>query len=242
MKKTIYTLNVNGYSPKITRLTFPLLRYYANKIGADFHIIDERKFPDYPVTYEKFQIYKLGQIAKNDWNIYIDADALIHPETPDWTEHLHKQTVAHNGFDMANVRWRYDDIFRRDGRNIGSCNWFTIGSDWCIDLWHPLSISLQEALDNIFPTVDEAKLALKDGRLKAVVTREHLIDDYTVSRNIARFGLKFTTIHDLQEKIGLKNGVFHWHLYNITEDQKLEELSKVIAEWEIPDSIKNFGL
>jgi hypothetical protein len=241
MKKTIFTLNVNDYSPEITSLTFPLLKYYAKKIGADFHIIDKRCYPDFPVTYEKMQIFNLGKQMKNDWNIFLDADALVHPETPDWTEFMHKNTVAHNGTDMANVRWRYDNIFRRDGRNIGSCNWCTIASDWCIDLWQPLDIPLEEALDNIYPTVDEAKYHLKDGREKAIIHPEHLIDDYLVSRNIAKFGLKVTTLRDLQEKIGLKNGVFFWHLYTITTEQKIEELTKIIEEWELPKHIRNFG-
>jgi hypothetical protein len=253
MKKTVFTLNVDKYAPQITALTYPLLRYYAQKIGADFHIIDQRKFPDYPVTYEKMQIFDLAKEMKNDWNIYIDSDALIHPETPDWTEHMHKQTVAHNGIDMANIRWRYDNYFRRDGRNVGSCNWFTIASDWCVDLWHPLDITIEEAIANIYPTVDEQKLVnrtqvVEPGKEikfvdnpKAVIKAEHLIDDYTLSRNIARFGLKCTTLRDIQEKIGLKDGNFHWHLYTITEQQKVEELTKVIAQWEIPDNIMNFG-
>jgi hypothetical protein len=232
MKKTVFTLNVNGYAPGICSLTYPLIKWWANKIGADFYIIEKRFFPDFPVTYEKMQIYTLGKEMKNDWNIFIDSDALIHPETPDWTEYLKKDTVTHNGIDIASIRWRYDDIFRRDGRNIGSCNWNTIASDWCLDLWHPLDIPLDQALDNIHPTVEE---------LNTVVTREHLIDDYAVSRNIARFGLKCTTLRELQAKIGFRENVFYWHVYTVPEDVKVKELEKIIETWKIPAKIRDFG-
>jgi hypothetical protein len=59
MKKTLYTLSVNDkhpgqdFEPEITALTFPLMRKYAHKIGADFHVIRERKHPDMPPVYEK---------------------------------------------------------------------------------------------------------------------------------------------------------------------------------------------
>jgi hypothetical protein len=124
MKKCVWTLNVDGYASEITKLTYPLLEGWANKIGADFRIITKRNWPSYPPVYEKLQIHTLGK--DYDWNIYVDSDALIHPDFFDPTEHIKKDTVLHNGCDMAGVRWRYDDIFRRDGRHIGSCNWFRI--------------------------------------------------------------------------------------------------------------------
>jgi hypothetical protein len=233
MKKTIFTLNVDGYAPEITELTYPLLRYYANKIGADFYIIDKRKFKEWPVTYEKLQIYELGQAMKNDWNIYIDSDAVIHPETPDWSLYLNKDTVCHNGSDMANIRWRYDKYFWRDGRNIGSCNWFTLGSDWCIDLWKPLDISPKEAVSNIFPTVDE---------LSTVITADHLIDDYTLSRNIAKYGLQFKSIIELKQDLKMEQGNFHWHQYTNTTQEKVGLIKDLLLNgWKIPESIRNYG-
>jgi len=252
MKKTIFTLNVDGYAPEIIELTYPLLRYYANKIGADFYIIDKRKFKDYPVTYEKLQIYELGQEMQNDWNIYIDSDALIHPETLDWTYYLRKDTVIHNGNDMANIRWRFDKYFLRDGRNFGSCNWFTIASDWCIDLWRPLEITAKEAISNIFPTVEE---------LNTVITPEHLIDDYALSRNIAKYGLKATTCNQIQKDFGFADAYFHWHDYTHTVEQKIngwremkfdEKQGKMIEvemhgikgildTWKVPKNIREYA-
>jgi hypothetical protein len=252
MKKTVFTLNVNGYSKEITDLTYPLLKYWTHKIGAEFFEIKERKYPDMPVVYEKIQIYDLGREMKNDWNIYIDSDALIHPETIDWTLYLKKDTVAHNGNDMANVRWRYDKYFMRDGRQIGSCNWHSIASDWCIDLWHPLEIPLEEALDNIYPTVME---------LNTIITKEHLIDDYTLSRNIAKYGLKFKKLQQLQIDVGLPDAYFFWHEYvrnieekingweeeiwneekQVLEKKHINGIKGILDLWRIPKNIREYG-
>lgn len=229
MKKTIFTLNVDNYSPEITAYTYPLMKRYAHKIGADFHIINERKFPQFPAVYEKLQIYELGQKLNNDWNIFFDSDALIHPDMFDVTQFLKKDTVCHNGADMANNRWKYDQYFERDGRNIGSCNWFTVASDWCIDLWKPLDISYESALENIFPIQNE---------LNTVITREHLIDDYTLSRNIARYGLKFKSVMQITEELK-DTGNYLWHQYTIPLDEKVKSINRVLANWGVSDYKEN---
>jgi hypothetical protein len=222
IKKTVFTLNVDDYAPEICELTYPYLKAYAEKIGADFFVITERKFPEMPPVYEKMQIWRLGHAMGNDWNIYIDSDALVHPETVDFTSLIGKDTVMHNGFDMASIRWKYDQYFLRDGRNIGSCNWLAIASDWCMDLWQPLDLPLEEALKNIYPTPNE----LANG-----ITREHLIDDYTLSRNIARFGLKFKSILQLNEEVGPVGANFFWHQYTIPVPEKIVEMKKIIKSW-----------
>jgi len=225
LKKTIFTLNIDNYAPEIRDITRPLLERYAKKIGADIYDIEDRNFPGWPVTYEKLQIYKLAQQMENDWNIYIDSDALIHPETIDFTCHLPKDVVAHNGADMAALRWKYDRFFIRDGRNVSSCNWFTLASDLCIDLWRPLDdLTPDEAVANIMPRVDE---------LAAGITAEHLIDDYTLSRNIARFGLKFVTLKKLLAEIGLPEYQFFWHKYTITIEEKVKGMKNCLGLWKV---------
>ena len=223
MTKTIFTLNIGDYAPEIRAITRPWLEYYANKIEADIFDITERRFPEFPVTYEKLQIWEIAQTLKSDWYIYIDSDALINPETPDFTNHLNKDTVAHNGRDYAGIRWTYDRYFRRDGRNIGSCNWLTIASDWCLDLWTPLDIPLERALANIRPIIDE--------HMSGECKDEHLIDDYTLSRNIARFGLKFTTLTEIMETVGFRAlnercpfNPFFYHIYNISNAEKARRM------------------
>lgn len=223
IKKTIYLVNIGKYEPKITKYTYPLIEKYAQKIGADIVKITERKFPEFPVVYEKLQIYELAQKNQSDWNIYIDSDAMIHPETIDFTNFLKKDTILHHGTDMANIRWTYDGYFLRDGRNIGSCNWFTMASDWCIDLWKPLDdITYKQALDMIHPIQHE---------LNTVITRSHLIDDFTLSRNIAKFGLKVDTAMELIKRVGLPSANFFWHEYTLTSKEKTEKIAKVYQDW-----------
>lgn len=221
MRKALWTLNIDGYAPEITAMTYPLLRVYAAKIGAEFRVISERQFPDWPPVYEKLQIHELGR--EYDWNIYIDSDALVHPDMFDVTDHLTKDTVCHNGNDMAGNRWKYDRYFRRDGRHIGSCNWFTVASDWCLDLWEPLEMTLEEALQNIAPIVVERTLG---------ITSRHLIDDYTLSRNIAKYGLKFETIQHLQHAKNIA-GNYLWHIYTVSVPEKVRQMREVLHRWEI---------
>lgn len=228
MLKTLYTLNIGNYEPIICDLTYPLLKHYANKIGAQFHVITERKFPEWPITYEKLQIHELAKQRKDDWAFFLDSDTLCSPEMFDVTNHLPMDTIAHNGRDMAGVRWKYDEYFLRDGRHHGSCNWCSIASKWCLDLWRPLDdISLQEALSRIYITIGEHN----SGHCKT----EHLIDDYALSRNVARFGLKATTITDICGTLGWKNPAgqgaspFLFHLYTLSAEDKLKRMLMVVS-------------
>lgn len=224
MKKTIYTLNLNPkqYRP-ITDITYPWLKVYAHKIGAKIVEIKTRKFPQWQTTYEKLQVYELGQKHKNDWNIFMDCDSLIHPDTPDFSAHLNKDTVAHNGADMASFRWRYDKYFWRDGRNIGSATWNCWASDWCIDLFRPIEdMTPEETYRNIFPILNEVKSGVKP---------ERLVEDYVMSRNIARFGLKFTTLQEILTKLNCLGSDLFFHLYAIPIDEKVVKLNDCIRRW-----------
>ena len=222
-RKVIYLLNVENYEPDITNITYPLIKRYAHKIDADIYTITDRKNPNYPPVYEKLQIYDLAREQKRPWIYYIDSDALVHPDMFDITEFIGKDTVVHNGSDMANNRWRYDDYFRRDGRHIGSCNWLAVASDWCLDLWHPLDIPYEEALENIFPIQDE---------INTIITKEHLIDDYTLSRNIARFGLKFKTVGQIITDMG-HPGNYFWHQYTINHEEKIKQMREILTAWKV---------
>lgn len=220
MRKTLWTLNVGNYAPELCELTYPLLLAYARKIGADFQIINERRFPEMPVTYEKLQIFYLGR--GNDWNVYIDSDAVIFPDMFDITERLTKDTVAHYNRDHCSNRFKMNDFFRRDGRHIGSANWFTVASDWCLDLWHPLSsVASQNILANYPETLREIRPIVVERQ--AGITPEHLIDDYTLSLNIARYGLKFTTVAEIMRQSN-DQGIYAWHTHRMPVKKKLEQV------------------
>jgi hypothetical protein len=226
VKKVVYRLNLgNAYAPELTALTYPHLEKWAEKIGAEVYTITERKFPTFDPDIEKLQIFDLSRERGDDWSIYIDSDALVHPELPDITTLIPRDTVAHNGADFAGIRWKYDDYLRRDGRNIGSCCWLMVASDWCRDMFRPLDdMTFEEAVANITVTIEERH---------AGVTPGHLITDYVVSRNIARFGLKFLTLNDLWPKLGLEGANFFSHEYTIPVETKIEHIKQTIEKWRL---------
>lgn len=181
-----------------------------------------------PITFEKFQIYE--RMKGLDWAVYIDSDALIHPNQIDLVEFITKDKVCFSGKDFANQRWDYDIYFRRDGRHIGCCSWFVICSNWTRDLWNPIQdISLEQILNNINPIQAELNYA---ERMK-LTPREyasHLIDDYLLSRNVARYGLKYESFRDWTHlPINPINLIAH--IYLDDEETKVQYLKDVAAKW-----------
>jgi len=224
MKKTLYTLNIENYAPEMMQLTMPLMKRYAKKIGADFHVIQDRKFPDFPIPYEKFQIYELSKKHENDWNVFYDADALIHPDMWDPTEVIDKSTTISHGTDFTPMRFKPDEYFKRDGRFIGKGNWCAYFSDWCRDYYHPLEdMTAKEAANRITPIVSE---------LGTVIDPIHLVDDYTVSRNISRYGLKHIILPDISERVKVRQGMFLHH-YTMPVDQKTFNFKKQLLLWAV---------
>lgn len=190
MKKLIATLCLNDWEPEITSRTFPLLKFYAKKIGADFWIINERKFLNDPIGYERFQIY---DVADNyDWIIQIDADCVVHPDFPDLTSLVNKDTILINKPDHSTKRFLSDKYFMRDGRYISIGGFLTVTSDWCKDFWKlPDDLTSEEAIKRVTPCQNEWN---RWGN--TVFDGEHLIVDYIWSRNVARYGLKYKTFQD----------------------------------------------
>jgi len=239
MKKTIYTLALKGYAPDLIAVTFQLMRAYARKIEADFVVIEERKYPDRYPTYEKFQIWDLMKTRNDDWSIFFDADTMIHPDFVDVTAMLPRDTTcAGYSNDFTPMRFRPDVPFLRDGRFIGKGTWFIICSALPRDIWQPVELSdltYEQCVDNIFPTNDEI--------VKIKKTPESLIDDYVVSRNIARFGLKHTVLSELFPKFNCPIGIetvqatqkiispFLQHDYNRPLDQKLIWTEQILRMW-----------
>lgn len=221
--KVIYTLNIGNYAPDICAVTYPFIQRYADKIGAEFKQITERKYPEWPVTFEKLQLYQLSE--PYEWTYYIDSDALVHPDFMDVTNHITVDTVCQNAKDVASHRFKYDEYFLRDSRHIGSCNWFTVAGYMCRDLWHyPDDLTPAQAEANIFPTRSEIENAVTPG---------HLIDDYMLSYNIARYGLKYRTVAGILEELGYGKGGFVYHCYGPPEEEKLAQMKKVLKKWKL---------
>jgi hypothetical protein len=239
-RKVVWTLMIKGYPTQMTNLTLPWIKAYARKIGATLQIIDERKHPEWPVTAEKLQIWEDGK--DNDWNVFIDADALISPELFDVTALVSKDTVVFTGQDMAAMRFVPDIYAIRDGRYLGACSWFVVSSNWTHDLWRPLDANLQQIIEaGIWPTNGERISQIGTGG--SAITPDKLIEDYILSNNIARFGLKHTTIEGhLKPKFG-RGDAFYWHQYTMGIDQKIITCLGVMQQWGLltPEISKEYG-
>jgi hypothetical protein len=223
MKKNLYVMNIGDYNPQMTALTMPLFKHYAMKIRAELFEITEVKFPDKPMVYEKFQIWKLAHDHPADWHIYLDIDTAIHPNFPDFVEYYGKNTVASYRKEPAMVKYVSDEYFRRDGRFIGIGGFFTAASDWCLDFWHPLDdLTTEEAMTRIHTTIIEQGLG---------IPARHLFEEYVLSRNLAKYGLKHETILDVFNRSGLQHANYLWHAYGLPPQDKLERLRALLDAW-----------
>jgi len=187
MRKLIHVVNINDFFPELFALTYPTIRSYAERNGYMINMITERKFPDYPINYEKMQVYEDGKDA--EVNILCDADMLIHPEFPDVTEFLKRDSIAFN--DNYNISWKYhvDRIgyFMRDARDVGIATNFVVSSDWTHDVWEPLSLSQKDIED--LAKKENTDTGGADGRGWG-----HYADEFALSYNMAKYGLKYTGV------------------------------------------------
>jgi len=188
MRKLIHVVNINNFFPELFALTYPTIRSYAERNEYMINMITERKFPDYPINYEKMQVYEDGKNA--EVNILCDADMLIHPEFPDVTQFLKRDSISFN--DNYNISWKYhvDRIryFMRDGRDVGIATNFVVSSDWTHDVWEPLSLSQKDIED----------LAKKENTESENDPSQrgwgHYADEFALSYNMAKYGLKYTGV------------------------------------------------
>ena len=187
MKKILHVLNINDFFPELFALTFPTIKAYADRTGFTINLITERKFPDYPINYENMQVYEDGKNA--EVNILCDADMLIHPQFPDVTEFLKRDSIAFN--DNYNISWKYhvDRIryFMRDGRDVGIATNFVVSSDWTHDVWEPLSLSQKDIED--LAKKENTDTGGAEGRGWG-----HYADEFALSYNMAKYGLKYTGV------------------------------------------------
>jgi hypothetical protein len=169
----MHVLATPGYAPELCAITIPRLRVYASRIGADFNLIQERKFPDYPVNYERMQVYEAGK--EYDWNINIDADMVVGSKLPDITETSPKGRVSIvMKYDLSKHFHTEGNIFfERDGRDVGLVDAFVVTSSYTHDLWKPLSGDFESH-----------KGLFKD-------TEYRRISEYCLSLNLATYGFHY---------------------------------------------------
>ncbi|MEY4668862.1 MAG: hypothetical protein RL518_1561 [Pseudomonadota bacterium] len=171
--KCIHVLATEDYAPELCAITLPTIRAYADRIGADFNLITTRKFPHFPINYERLQIYEAGK--DYDWNINIDADMVIgkglHDITSNAPPNLVRIAMKFDATMYFNVE--NDIYFQRDGRNVGIVDAFILTSRLTHDLWEPLPGPLERYLP-----------VFKDEQIRR-------ISEYCLSLNLAKYGLQY---------------------------------------------------
>lgn len=194
------------------------MEIWARKIGAEFHVIDKRRLTQEgdgkPLNYEKFQLYDISKCY--DWTFFLDSDAFVHPDCPDWSEMVNgdKSYVMFNGIDNRLNRFKASHYSRRSGSRVGACTWNVICSDWTADLWTPPE-DYEAACNNIHLQWCEARTGK--------CPRDHLIDDYQLSENVARYGLKVKVLNEICKEINHPL-YFYQHIYNVDNYEKLQML------------------
>jgi len=217
-KKIIHVVNINNFFPELFALTYPTIESYAQRYGYEINIISERKFPDYPIHYEKFQVFEDGKEALI--NILCDADMLIHPQFPDMTTHCKRDSIAFNDNYHLSTKYHVDRIpyFMRDGRDVGIATNFVVTSDWTHDAWEPIPLSAKD-IESL-----AKKEVTEDGNQRGW---GHYADEFAISFNMAKYGLKYTgvTWEDWMRPYLIHTG---------TGDKKeaLNLARKTLAEWE----------
>lgn len=215
MKKALVTLRVGDFLPRVWEFTRPYMEIWAQKIGAEFIVLDKRLLTvegdGKPLNYEKFQLRDIA--PQFDWTFFLDCDAWINPDTPDWSEMVNdKSVVLFNGIDNRLNRFRASHYSRRSGSRVGACTWNVICSDWTADLWMPPE-NFEVACENITLQFCEAR--------SGKCPRNHLIDDYQLSENIARFGLNVKTLVSICEEMKHPQH-YYQHIYNCDDYDKLK--------------------
>jgi hypothetical protein len=206
--RALFVLATPEYEPELCEVTFPLLKRYADTLRADFVRLETRQYPDFPITYERMQIHKLGQ--GNEWNICIDPDILVHPSIDDFTTWFPKEQVGNWCFYDARQHFAVENEphFLRDGRFYGIVDCLIATSSWTHDLWTPLP-----------GTLHDYEHFIKD---KNEVRR---ISEFTVSSNLARYGMKISGM------LGRVKHVYHIGATSNRVERPADEARRVLREW-----------
>jgi len=193
MNICIHIVNVDNYFPELFELTIKTVERYAKKISADINIISERKWPNLPPMVEKIQVYDYGQ--NYDWNLLLDADVLVHPNTYNPFLNFDPRVVGNKDEYKISDKFRLDKYFIRDGRNIGLSSCLIATSRLTHDLWEfPQDLTEEEMMENIY-------------------TPRKCVDEYIISRNLAKYGLKY---HEL---FHVKDYGLMYHIGNYDKDK-----------------------
>lgn len=207
-KKCVHVLASLDYAPQLCEITMPRIEAYAHKIGADFNRITERKFPDYPINYERMQIYEAGK--KYLWNLNIDADVLIGRSLIDLTSRIQPGVVGTAMWFKLSSAFAIqgDPAFKEISEDVGLVDMFNVTNRLTHAVWKPLPGPFEQ-YRNYVSRVGERK-----------------VSEYCMSVNFHRHRYKFAGIFQPGD---------HVHHFNYTTRsaprQVIAEAKELLASW-----------
>ncbi len=116
--KAIVTLCI-GEEYKLGQVTHPLLRSYADRVGADFIVISEPKINLGNHNFEKYQIYDLFE--QYDRILYIDTDIIVTPECPNLFEIVSEKEFG--AFVVSEHTYFHDGAIKKIQSKLGDIGW-----------------------------------------------------------------------------------------------------------------------
>ena len=169
-KRCIHIISLTDYAPELCEITIPSIQAYAKRMDASINMIgSNRKFAEYPDTYERFQVFHDGRGF--DWNFVVDANMLFGPSLGDFCAFASRETIGTAMTYGASSQFSVDNrFFGRDGRNIAPVQACILTSDWTHDLWEPFKGTAANIL--------------------SCTTNEYAVAEYMMAYNIAKYGLK----------------------------------------------------
>lgn len=116
--KAVVTLCI-GDANQLGKITHPLLKAYADRIEADFIVINTPKLNLNYIHYEKYQIYDL----LNDYEriIYLDTDIIVSPKCPDLFEIVPEEQFG--AFVVSKHTYFHDGAIKDIQKLLGDISW-----------------------------------------------------------------------------------------------------------------------
>ena len=231
MKKLLVTLNIGDYDREITNITFPYMKEYAKNIGADFHVITERKFPDFPLMLEEFQMYEFSN--SYDWIIFLDGDCLINPNGKDLTKLVDDDVVL-----IAKHNSPVHHFFPNDIEGKYNLQYY---APFFFLVFHKNSRDCVKPYDNPHDYYKHLNLNSSHSEMISYMKirthlteneiKDTLIDEFLLTLNLHKYNIKTAS---LQEDFQYLKIIEH---DSIARDEKIFNLKKAVEHIKLANSI-----
>lgn len=117
MRTAIVTIAMGDVYERIAKISHPSIKVYADRIGADFIVINRRSISSTSPHFEKFQIYYL--LNKYNRILFIDTDIIIRKDCPNLFEEVPEDELgAFNEGSFADRAGAMEMIMHQYGHKV----------------------------------------------------------------------------------------------------------------------------